>query len=141
MTEIDINGQKYRIGKLDAMRQFHLSRKIAPIIPTLIPVFVKLSKGGSLTDDLGGFAELLAPFAEGISTMSDEASEYVISTCMSVVSRQSGSAFASAWNKQANTTQFDDMDLAVILQLVIRVVQASLGPFIYGILTSQQGSE
>ncbi|WP_175908343.1 phage tail assembly chaperone [Burkholderia sp. BCC1640] len=40
-TEIKLNGVRYAIGKLNAMQQFHVSRRIAPIIPPMIPVLMK----------------------------------------------------------------------------------------------------
>ncbi|MBU9564145.1 hypothetical protein KTE54_26025 [Burkholderia multivorans] len=40
-TEIELNGTRYAIGKLSAMQQFHVSRRIAPIIPPMIPVLMK----------------------------------------------------------------------------------------------------
>ncbi|SAK20109.1 putative bacteriophage protein [Burkholderia multivorans] len=40
-TEIELNGTRYAIGKLSAMQQFHVSRRIAPIIPSMIPVLMK----------------------------------------------------------------------------------------------------
>ncbi|WP_176317413.1 phage tail assembly chaperone [Burkholderia vietnamiensis] len=40
-TEVQLNGGRYVIGKLNAMQQFHVSRRIAPIIPPMIPVLMK----------------------------------------------------------------------------------------------------
>ncbi|OMW98036.1 phage tail assembly chaperone [Burkholderia pseudomallei] len=40
-TEVQLNGVRYAIGKLSAMQQFHVSRRIAPIIPPMIPVLMK----------------------------------------------------------------------------------------------------
>ncbi|WP_175777636.1 phage tail assembly chaperone [Burkholderia anthina] len=40
-TEIELSGKRYQIGKLNAMQQFHVSRRIAPIIPSMIPVLMK----------------------------------------------------------------------------------------------------
>ncbi|HEF4837309.1 TPA: hypothetical protein SAO52_002029 [Burkholderia vietnamiensis] len=40
-TEVQLNGGRYVIGKLNAMQQFHVSRRIAPIIPSMIPVLMK----------------------------------------------------------------------------------------------------
>ncbi|MBN3744614.1 hypothetical protein G3N96_04080 [Burkholderia sp. Se-20373] len=40
-TEVQLNGARYAIGKLSAMQQFHVSRRIAPIIPPMIPVLMK----------------------------------------------------------------------------------------------------
>jgi hypothetical protein len=40
-TEIQLNGARYAIGKLSAKQQFHVSRRIAPVIPPMIPVLMK----------------------------------------------------------------------------------------------------
>jgi hypothetical protein len=140
MVEFELSGNTYRAGKMDAFKQFHVSRKIAPIVPTLIPIFVRLSKDKKLTEDLGAFSELLGPFAEGLAGMSDADSEYIIATCLAVVSRESNGNWAAVWNKGANSCMFDDMDLGVMMQIVIKVVQDSLGPFIQGLLMSQAGT-
>lgn len=140
MTEFEISGKQYRVGKLDAFKQFHVSRRIAPIIPTLVPVFLKISKDGSVTKDLAGIAELLVPFADGIAAMSDVDSEYVIGTCLSAVQRQSMTNWTPVWSQSARAAMFEDMDLGVIMQIVLRVIQDSLGPFIQGLLTSQMSS-
>jgi hypothetical protein len=137
MVEFELGGQTYRAGKLSAFKQFHVSRRIAPIIPTLIPVFVKIAKDGGATEDLNGLAEVMTPFADGIANMTDETSEYVLSTCLSVIQRKHANGWASVWNVQGNSCMFDDMDLGVLIQLVVRVVQDSLGPFISGLLMSQ----
>lgn len=139
--EFQINGVNYRAAKMDAFKQFHVSRKIAPIVPTLIPVFVRLSQDKKLTEDLSAFSELLGPFAEGIAGMSNDDSEYIIATCLGVVSRQSGDTWAGVWNRSANSCMFDDMDLGVMMQIVIKVIQDSLGPFIQGLLMSQAGNQ
>lgn len=139
--DFTIGEKQFRSGKLDAMKQFHVSRRIAPIIPTLVPIFVKVAKDGGSTGDIEGIAELLGPFAEGIASLSDESSEYVISTCLSVVRRQTGAnQWAFVWNQQGNTCMFDDMDIGDIIQIVVKVISESLGPFIQGLLTSQASS-
>ena len=41
-TEVQLNSVRYAIGKLSAIQQFHVSRRIAPIIPpSIIPVLMK----------------------------------------------------------------------------------------------------
>lgn len=140
MMEFTIGDKNFRAGKLDAFKQLHVSRRVAPIIPTLVPVFIKLAKDGAMKD-LSGLAELFAPFAEGLAGMSDEASEYVISTCLSVVKRQAeGGNWTPVWNQGAKACMFDDMDLGDLIQICVKVIQDSLGPFIRGLLTSQMGS-
>ncbi|QIE87977.1 hypothetical protein G5B91_17535 [Pseudomonas nitroreducens] len=146
MSEFNVNGQTYRTAKIDAMRQFHLSRKIAPVIPALIPVFAKLAESQKtdgakpFSSDLAAMASLFEPFAEAVATMSDETAEYVMGTCLSVVSRQQGATWAPIWNDRQKVCMFDDIDSGVMLQLAAHVVRESLGPFLAGLLsTSAQG--
>ncbi|MER0991619.1 phage tail assembly chaperone [Pseudomonas aeruginosa] len=146
MAEFSVNGQTYRTAKIDAMRQFHLSRKIAPVIPALIPVFARLAESQKseaakpLSTDLASMAPLFEPFAEAVATMSDETAEYVMGTCLSVISRQQGNTWAPIWNDRQKVCMFDDIDSGVMLQLAAHVVRESLGPFLAGLLsTSAQG--
>lgn len=142
MVEVVINGQQYRFGKLDAFKQFHVSRKIAPVVPTLIPVFTEIaSRGDGFLSDTNRLAETLLPFAEAIADMDDAKTEYVLATCLAVCQRNTGNAWASVWNAQANVCMFDDMDMSVILPLVVHVIKDSLGSFINGLLTAQADSE
>ncbi|MBB3006041.1 phage tail assembly chaperone [Cupriavidus alkaliphilus] len=137
--EIDLAGNRYSLGRLNAMQQFHVSRRIAPIVPTLIPVFLRVRASGKpLTDDLEGLAAALQPLADGLAALKDEDAEYVFGTCLSVVQRQQQTGWARVWS--GSQTMFEDMDLAVTLPLVVQVITANLGPFINGLLTSQASS-
>lgn len=149
MAEFELGDSTYRIGKLDAFKQFHLSRKVAPIIPTLIPFFVKLkesrdaalgagtSTSTSMSADLAAMGGLMTPFAEGIANMSDEAAEFILATCLGVVQRKQGNAWFAVWNAQQGTCMFDDLDLGVMIKLAFQVVKESLGPFMAGMLSGQ----
>lgn|SRR5574343_859419 len=138
--EFTIGNHDFRAEKLDAFKQFHVSRKLAPIIPTLIPVFVKIAKDGASLTDISAYGELLAPFAEGMAAMSNEDSEYVISVCLSATKRKVGDNWAPVWSNSGKVLMFDDMDLGDMIQIVLKVVQDSLGNFIRGLLMSQTGS-
>ncbi|MBR8655956.1 hypothetical protein KDH83_21840 [Achromobacter sp. Marseille-Q0513] len=139
--EIDLNGHRYSIGKLSAKQQFHMSRRIAPIVPTLIPVFVRLAAGGKrISEDPGGMADVLQPLADGLAAMKDEDAEYVLDTCMQAVQRKQEHGWANVWSASQRVPMFQDIDLAVMLPLALRVITENLGPFIQGLLTSQTGS-
>lgn len=137
--EIELAGNRYSIGRLGAMQQFHVSRRIAPIVPTLIPVFLRVRASGKpLTEDLAGLAIALQPLADGLAALKDEDAEYVIGTCMTTVQRQQATGWARVWS--GKEPMFDDMDLSVTLPLVVQVITENLGPFINGLLTSQASS-
>src|ERR1700684_70673 len=139
-TEFQLNGHEYKIGKLSAFEQFHLSRKIAPLIPPLIPVFVQLSKSGGLAGDLTQLPALIQPFADSLAAMSDTTAEAVLNTCLSVISRRAdvGESYIRIWHKDRKIFMFEDLNsMEFTIPLVIKVIQDSLGPFIQGLLTNQ----
>lgn len=139
--ELDLNGHRYSIGKLSAKQQFHVSRRIAPIVPTLIPVFVRLAAGSrGITEDPGGMADVLQPLADGLAAMKDEDADYVLDTCMQAVQRRQEHGWTAVWSASQRVPMFQDIDLSVMLPLALRVIVGSLGPFIQGLLTSQTGS-
>lgn len=140
-VEIEVAGNAYRIGRLDAFRQFHLSRKIAPLMPKLLPAFMELSKKPDLLGDMQSIADAMAPFADALAEMTDEAAEYVVATCLSVVHRRQGNSWAPVWNSQVKATMFDDMDMSTMVPIVVRVITENLGPFLQGLLTGRKPAE
>ncbi|VVE79406.1 phage tail assembly chaperone [Pandoraea sputorum] len=147
-TELEIRGIKYRIGRLSAMKQLHVSRKIAPLVPALVPIMLGLasSKGkgpeGDGTDGDGSGIlsrpQLLQPFADGLAGLPDDQAEYVIGECLSVVQRFQGSTWFSIWAAGARQPTYEDIDLSVMIELSVKVIADSLGPFIAGWLTSPE---
>lgn len=140
VTEFEQDGAKYRIKKLDAIAQWHLNRKIAPLVPPLIPVFMKIARAGGVKGDIEGISGLLGPFADGIASMSDEASEYVINTCLSAIQREvSANVWMPIWAPGARISSFAELnDLSKVIPLVVKVIWDALGPFIQGLLTAQE---
>jgi hypothetical protein len=155
--EIEIKGNRYSIGRLSAKQQLHVSRRIAPVIPPMIPAFLKLGEnlrsqagqdGTSGVDralnlfggDADGFSSALQPFADALAAMTDADADYVIDNCLTVVQRQQASGWARVVTMEGKQYMFADMDMEVILPLVVQVIVANLGPFIQGLLTSLPSS-
>jgi hypothetical protein len=141
MSEFQNGEHTYRIDKLDPFKQLHIMRRIAPLIPQLVPLYMQVAKKG-LEGSIDTLPELLQPFADALSGMKDEDAEYVIGTCMSAVKRQQGDSWSPVWNTAAKMSQFKDLnDLATLMPMVVRVITENLGPFIRGFLTNQQTAE
>jgi hypothetical protein len=140
MSHFEMDGAQYRIARLNTFQQLGLSRRIAPLIPPLIPVFVKMQRSGGIGKDLAGLGELLQPFADGLAGLPDEAIEYVVNVCMSALSREvTEGTWAKIWIQSTKSSQFDELnDLSKTIPLVVRVIQESLGNFIRGLLIAQQ---
>ena len=138
---ITIGEHDYTIGRLNALDQFHVSRKIAPIVPTLMPIISEVAKGDlsktiesiELGDnnELGSLeplAQALEPFMEAFAKMPEDDVNYIIHKCLSVVKR--GSSIVC----RGQSIMFDDLDMGQILPLVVAVIRVSLGNFIQGLL-------
>jgi hypothetical protein len=146
MLEVEIDGQTYRVGKLNAFQQLHLSRKIAPILPKILPVFIEIDKmrrGGdddSPEMDFSAIASAVGPLTESLAAMSDADFDYVLGLCLGVVSLRQGQAWAPVWNGSAKMIMFDFMDIGVITQVVAKTVWSNLGPFIDGLRAKARAS-
>lgn len=139
MTEFEIDGLEYRIVKLSAFQQLHVSRRISPLIPPLIPIFMQMSRASGKADDLLQRPEVLQPFADGLALLPDDAAEYIIGTCLSALRRKQSDNWVPIWNSAGKVAMFEDLnDMGKLIPLAMRVIQDSLGPFIAGLLTSQQ---
>lgn len=141
MENIEVNGHDYSIGRLNALDQLHVSRKIAPIIPTLMPIIAEIAKGDlektikaiedGDNEELTGLeplAEALTPLMEAFSNLPEADVEYVVHKCLSVVKR--GGAVVC----RGQSIMFDDLGMEHILPLTLAVVRTNLGNFIQGLL-------
>lgn len=159
MVEFEIDGRQFRFDKLPAIQQFHVSRKISPLIPPLLPVFAQFKKEqaalgvaeAGVTEDGAPVAEsslafdkigpLLQPFADGLAQMSDESSEYVFNACLGVVRYKHGDNWIPLWSTTGKVIMVAELnDPSLLLRLVVRVIQDSLAPFIAGFLSGQKGA-
>ena len=142
MEIIPIGGHDYTIGRLNALDQLHVSRKIAPIIPNIMPILTEVAKGdlekviASIETDenaelagLEPLAKALDPFMEAIAKMPEDDVNYVIHKCLSVVKRN-GSVVC-----RGESIMFDDLDMNHLLPLTVAVIRTNLGNFIQGLLT------
>lgn len=93
--EIDIDGNTYRISKLDALSQFHVARKLAPVVTA---VGTAIFRPEVNTSDAAMM--LAGPIAEVVSKMSEEDVNYVIKKCLAVVVRKQDDRWAAVMSGQ-----------------------------------------
>ena len=133
MSEFQINGHTYRAGKMNAKRQMHVMRRVAPVLPNVAGLATIFSgrDPGSVT--LMELSPALSPIANAISHMSDDDCEYVLDACLSVVQRQQAQSWAPLWNQAAGAPQFADVELPAMLQIASRVLQENFAGFLGGL--------
>lgn len=134
MFEFQVGGVSYRAAKLNAFQQLHVSRRLAPIVPKIVPALLHALSGA----DTESVLEAMDPAAVALATMPEADVDYVFHTTLSLVQRQQqvgiNSTFTPVWNASARALQFEDIDLAAMTQIVFQVLKDSLGPFMGGLL-------
>lgn len=124
--ELEINEKTYKIGKLTAMQQFHIARRLAPALWALGAAANGAESITSLNDS--SIFGALGPVAEAISKMSDEDVNYVIQSCLGVVSRQEPKGWARVQASNGHL-MFEDIDMATMMQITFAVIKENLGNF------------
>lgn len=133
MNDFEIGGRKFKIGKLNTFKQFHIVRRVAPILAEMMPIMSQLQKdlkGSAHLSEEEKFeqnAMLFAPVLTGLSKLSDADSEFVLLGLLSCVEVQIG----AGWTKCAtdNMLMVQDLELPVMLQIGGRAFAANLSNF------------
>lgn len=120
MSEFEINGQTYRASKMDAFKQFHIARRLAPLHAGLS----KASEAGAT-----GLDGLVPAIAEAVAGMPDADCDYILQGCLAVVQRQQETRWVPIMAAGAKTLMFDDIDMGAMLQIAGQVITENLGGF------------
>lgn len=118
-NSFEINGRSFKVSKINAMKQFHIVRRIAPILSELLPAMKDIAKTKveNLNEEqqLDMAAKVAGPVMEGLSKLSDKDSEFVLHGLLSAVEIQQE---AGNWARmvQGDTLMFHDLELPLLLQ-------------------------
>jgi hypothetical protein len=118
---------RYRAGVLDAFKQLYVAKRLAPILKGFAVI--------DAADPGAAFASSLDKFLDAISGLKDEDLQFIISTCLSVASKQDG----KTWVRLTATNgalMFEDMNLVEMLTICFHVVKANLAGFTRGLPSS-----
>lgn len=133
--ELSLGGHEYRTGRLDAFQQFHIARKIAPVLaafaraaadsPELLP-----SPESPASDDIS-LAKVIGPIADALSSMPDKDAESVVAICLSVCTRSAG---ANQWSRvmspgNSPRLMFEDLTLTEMMGITINTITENMGSF------------
>src|SRR5580765_7992926 len=109
-TEQTVEGEIYRTGMLNAKQQFHVARRLAPIVAAM-------QSGENLFQAL----------ATELAKLPEQDVDYIMRTTMGVVSRKQGDQWVRVWNQQADLPQFSDMTAGALLTLLVLTLEDNLG--------------
>jgi len=110
-----INGVNYKASKLPAMKQFHIVRRVAPLL------------AGMADKD-----KALEGIMNGIGSLKDEDANYILFGLLSCVEREQ---VGHGWAKvcTGESLMFQDIDLAVMFQIATKAFMENYSGFIQGL--------
>lgn len=137
MREEEIDGFRYRAGKLDARKQWNLIRRLAPVLTALGPALQSMAKNmpqeGATTDlaeDVNMMFSAFGPLAEALGNLDDATSDYVINVCLTVVhTNRTGSSWAAVSTSNGQL-MFQDITMMTMIRLVILVLRENFENFL-----------
>lgn len=128
-----IGNHNYRAGRIDARKQFHIVRRMAPFLEGL----AKVKTSGAASLEEAGLAAL-PEMAAVLARMDDETADYVLFGLLAPVRREQENGLGWAPVCSGNTMAFDDISMAQMLQLAGESLRENLGDF-FVILKSASG--
>lgn len=118
--EIEYAGKKYRMTrKLDAITQFHVVRRIAPLMANLNELVAK--------DEEASMVEGATAVITALAKISDQDCEYVIFKCLDVVQRFNEGQWAPVI--RGSNFMFSDLDMGGLLKLTGAVIKENMASF------------
>jgi hypothetical protein len=134
-NEFKIGNRSFKLMKIDAFKQFHLVRRMAPILAELIPAMAEISKvqkkkkSNSEEEKFDQLAKFLSPVITGISKLSDEDSDKVLMGLLEAVEMKQAEFGNWARLVSNGNLMFQDLDLATMLQCAGRAFMYNLQGF------------
>ena len=117
--ELELDGHTYRVGKLDARAQFHIVRRLAPVLGELAPAL----QGGK------GGLDALPPIATAVAKLSDADADYCIFGLLKVVSRKQPNGLGWGPVSTENLLMYDDIVMTQMLKLAWEALTFNMSGF------------
>ncbi len=132
-NSFEIGGKKFKLNKIDAFKQFHIVRRIGPLLSDLIPA-MKSAQGvknldnlseSERLDQIAGFA---GPIMTGLSKLSDKDADFVLFGLLASVEVQQQ---AGNWAKIAvdGMMMVQDFELPILLNIAGRAFMFNIAGF------------
>lgn len=137
-SEFTVNDLTFKVRKIDAFKQFHTVRRIAPILSELMPALGKIkatmkgddpeSENLSEEEKWERIGEIAQPLLMGFSKLNDDDSEKVLHALLSGAEMQQvGGGWAPVSN--GSMLMFQNLELPTLLQVAGRSFMVNLGGF------------
>jgi hypothetical protein len=148
MRKFEVHGVQYETGAMDAIEQFHVARRLMPVMNQLQNVFFQLMQEGLVKEgqqavevDIGLLmGRIMEPVGQALASMPQADADYVLRACTSRARRQDLNT--GTWSVVAMPTgqlMFQDIDINVLMRLVVETIVGNLSSF-FPVLQGINGS-
>lgn len=136
MTEnsFEAGGRQFKLSKINAMKQFHIVRRIGPILGDLLPTLKNIAASKKDVDQMSEDEKLdqavhfAGPIMDGLAKLSDKDAEFVLYGLLAAAEmKQEGGNWARI--VQGDTLMFDNLGLPLMIQVAGRSFMYNLAGF------------
>lgn len=130
--DFELGGKKFKLSKIDVFKQFHIVRRVAPLLGELLPAVqgMKVTNFEALSEDqkLDSLAKIASPVMMGLAKLSDADSEFVLFGLLNAVEVQQSSG---GWAKVASGSllMIQDFELPALINIAGRAFMYNLSGF------------
>lgn len=116
--EFDLEGRTYKVSKIDARTQFHIIRRLAPVLGEIAPALQ--GKGG---------LDALPPLANAVAKLTDEDADYVIFGLLKAVVRKQDQGLGWGSVTTGEQMMYDDITMPSMLKLAWQAFSFNMSGF------------
>jgi hypothetical protein len=138
MAEVQLAGYTYRTGRLNAIQQWEIFRRLGPVLPMLSAAF---RDGAEATP---GARWIMGAVTGQLSQLAQADSDYILQASLAVVERLDPTVqrwFRVSAANGTSSLMYQDIDLLTMLELMDQVLQENMAGFFARLRTATDTSE
>jgi hypothetical protein len=135
--DFELGGRKFKLYKIDTFKQFHIIRRIGPILSDLLPMMKEAAKQGiadvdkmSTDEKLENIARFASPVMNGLSKLSDADAEMVLFGLLASVEVQQMPVGNWARVATPSMLMMQDLELPQLLNIASHAFMFNLSGFL-----------
>lgn len=134
-SELELRGSTYRIGTIDAWTQFHVVRRLFPLMGAFAkamgkpPSIMEAARNGEPASDGDEESMLngIVAMAEVLATMSEADCDYILRACLKVCKKKQKDMWAPLLSSDGRLMFDADTNLSDLFQLTSATIQRQEG--------------
>lgn len=130
--DFSIDGIEYKAVKVDAVKQFHLARRLSPFLEAIVPLIAKVKAGVIKEGDDATFDALIegyAPFAKMMADMPDDQADYILFGLLACIKRKQGQGLGYANVTNGNALMYSDINVVQMMKMAYHAFMENLADF------------